>query len=115
MRRRIAEYTVSGSIITLQEKVDIQDVRLIFDETTKDCVCSSSQKDKIFIPSLSGGKTIMILDGVPRTNHELTIEIDNGGSLEVVGDTILEAIEGVKDSQYRPEYATDQDIINLFQ
>ena len=137
MRRRLAEYSVSGAVISLQESVNIQDIRLIFDETTGECVCSSSQKDKVYVSI--GGRNIMILDGKSRTNHELTIEIDNGSSLEGVKSSVSvdidmqteeitnsvnQAAESNKNeiltaireiSTYEPEYAQEQDIRDLFQ
>lgn len=92
MRRRIKEYSFTPgtrSIDTGISDLTIQDIRLIVNETQKAIICSSMQKDNV--TSIING-VITYIDDLPllNTGDLLTIEIDNGDSIE---DSISEILD----------------------
>ena len=96
MRTRIKEYIFTPgtrSIDTGISDLTIQDIRLIVNETQKTIICSSMQKDNI--TNITNG-VITYIDDLPLLNDEdlLTIEIDNGDSIEPIDDLITEVKTG---------------------
>lgn len=87
MRHRIANYTILNTTsIQLNEVVlknEIEDIRLIINETTKKVLCSSMQKDiNISAVNNDGTNTIITLkSALIATGNKLTIEIDEGDTI----------------------------------
>lgn len=78
MRYRHNNYSISGQTITINgvTTVNIQDIRLIIDETDKKVICSSMQKDNVTV----SGNVITVPSSVATLNaaHKYTIELDFG-------------------------------------
>ena len=94
MRTRINAYNIIGGrqIDTQQQDLTIEDIRLIVNETKKVVICSSMQKDNI--TSVDNG-IITYKDTIPESSadDQMTIEIDNGGSINTSIDTLLNAYD----------------------
>ena len=83
MRRRIKNFTIDAenNIITLtKDSVNIDDIRLIVDETQKVVICSSMQKDNVTVSEnkITIDKSICQLNA----NDDITLEIDTADSIE---------------------------------
>lgn len=110
MRNRSAYYTIlSEEVILVQGEVDIEDIRLIVNETQKVVICSSMKKDAIayiepFVDDASGEEIVFsricINTGVCKlaSDDKLTIEIDKGDTLDTtnIASKDLERFFGVK-------------------
>ena len=94
MRTRINAYNIIGGrqIDTQQQDLTIEDIRLIVNETKKVVICSSMQKDNII--SVDNG-IITYKDTIPESSadDQMTIEIDNGDSINTSIDTLLNAYD----------------------
>ena len=95
MRHRIKDYTISGQTITIPGLFDIEDIRLIVDETLGEVLLSST--DKGTVATLGGivndEVTNTTIITIPTTlvtlanDHHITIEVDEGDNLErVIGE-----------------------------
>ena len=77
MRTRVNKYTIVGDRqINIETPINIEDVRLIINETKKIVIASSMQKDNITIES----GVITYTDALPisEVGDNFTIEIDKG-------------------------------------
>ena len=109
MRRRIADYSISGQTITLPMSVTIEDVRLIVNETQHKTLCSSMQKDQalvdaenmVVIPNAVSviDNTIVVSEDACtlQPTDQLTIEIDKGDDLSEVENKIEEESKAVQE------------------
>lgn len=79
MRYRVTNYNIEGQTIVLPEQITIEDLRLIVNETQQKVICSSMQKNNVYVQSdsISVPSSICIL----QPTDQLTIEIDKGDSL----------------------------------
>lgn len=79
MRYRVTEYEIEEQTIVIPEQITIEDLRLIVNETQKKVICSSMQKDNVYVQSdsISVNPSICEL----QSTDELTIEIDKGDGL----------------------------------
>lgn len=79
MRYRVTEYKIEEQTIVLPEQITIEDLRLIVNETQKKVICSSMQKDNVYVQSdnITVSSSICKL----QPTDQLTIEIDKGDSL----------------------------------
>lgn len=95
MRHRIKDYTISGQTITIPGLFDIEDIRLIVDETLGEVLLSST--DKGTVANLGGIVTDEVTNTtiitIPTTlvtlanNHHITIEVDKGDNLDnIIGE-----------------------------
>lgn len=79
MRYRVTDYIINGQTIVLPDEVTIEDIRLIVNETQKEVICSSMQKNNVHV---EGAFIDVPLDVcIMRSDDKLTIEIDKGDSL----------------------------------
>lgn len=117
MRHRIKDYTISGQTITIPGLFDIEDIRLIVDETLGEVLLSST--DKGTVATLGGIVTNEVtnttLITIPTTlvtlasSHHLTIEVDKGDDLDSIrgnnvnatNSAILSALNGIATSMYK--------------
>jgi hypothetical protein len=113
MRTRVTYGIVSADCIRLSEKVDIEDIRLIVNETKKEVLCSSMQKEGVIkiehvIDDASGKEeefSLIYIDTRICTisvDDKLTIEIDRaekaalqGENQDATNSKILEEIGNV--------------------
>lgn len=89
MEHRIAEYTINGQNITLPKVTDIEDIRLIFNETQKVLICSTASKGNIttiITDPVAGTSTVVVPTSVCtiNPNDKLTIKCDYGDDLSSV-------------------------------
>lgn len=129
MRTRVTYGIVSADCIRLSEKVDIEDIRLIVNETKKEVLCSSMQKEGVIkiehvIDDASGKEeefSLIYIDTRICTisvDDKLTIEIDRaekaalqGENQEATNSAILEGINAIFD-KFDGQYAVQlKDII----
>lgn len=117
MRHRIKDYTISGQTITIPGLFDIEDIRLIVDETLGEVLLSST--DKGTVATLGGivtneftNTTIITIPTTLVTlasSHHLTIEVDKGDDLDSIrgnnvnatNSAILSALNGIATSMYK--------------
>ena len=117
MRHRIKDYTISGQTITIPGLFDIEDIRLIVDETLGEVLLSST--DKGTVATLGGIVTNEIMNTtiitIPTTlatlasSHHITIEVDKGDDLDSIrgnnvsatNSAILSALNGIAASMYK--------------
>lgn len=117
MRHRIKDYTISGQTITIPGLFDIEDIRLIVDETLGEVLLSST--DKGTVATLGGIVTNEIMNTtiitIPTTlatlasSHHITIEVDKGDDLDSIrgnnvgatNSAILSALNGIATSMYK--------------
>ena len=87
MRYRVTEYTIEGQTIVLPEQITIEDLRLIVNETQKKVICSSMQKDNVYVQS----DNIIVSSSICtlQSSDQLTIEIDKGGDAYTMLDELL--------------------------
>ena len=111
MRYRIKDYTISGQTITIQGEFDIEDIRLIVDETQKEILCSSTDKnlDGVVYDSGLDATIITIPLSICRlvNTDKLTIEVDcgdspvdlarQGSNVEATNSKILEEVSKLHD------------------
>ena len=100
MEYRIAEYTINGQNITLPKVTDIEDIRLIFNETQKVLICSTASKGNIttiITDPFAGTSTVVVPTSVCtiNPNDKLTIKCDYGDSLQEEIQAIQEKIDGI--------------------
>lgn len=97
MRCRINNYVISGPTdITLKGKFNIEDLRLIINETQKKIICSSMNKNNVQCIYIEDVDSTMIffdasLCELEPTDH-LTIEVDKGDTIQAMVTTIDEDI-----------------------
>lgn len=79
MRYRIKDYRIDGQSIVLPDKITIEDLRIVINETQCIVLCSSMQKEKIQVSD----NTIFVPSEVCTllSTDKLTIEIDKGDNL----------------------------------
>ena len=97
MRYRIKNYVISGPTdITLKGKFNIEDLRLIINETQKKIICSSMNKSNVWCQYLEDtDSTIIFFDASLcelTPTDQLTIEVDKGDTIQDMVTTIDEDI-----------------------
>ena len=97
MRYRIKNYTISGNNdFTIQGRVDIEDLRLIINETQKKVICSSMNKSNVVCQYTEDtDSTIISFDASLcelTPTDQLTIEVDKGDTIQDMVNTIDEDI-----------------------
>ncbi len=98
MRRRIditetMEVEGRGVLLYVSEVIDIEDVRLIVDETQKKVICSSMQKDNVTIESTAKNSIILVPSKFGASKDDVfTVEIDTADKLSDVTSSINTAI-----------------------
>lgn len=82
MRYRIKDYRIEGQSIVLPKQITIEDLRLVVNETQKQVICSSMQKNNVEVQS----DNILVPTSVCTLHPTdlLTIEIDDGDNLSSV-------------------------------
>lgn len=98
MEYRIADYIISGQTITLPRKTSTEDIRLIYNETQKVLICSTSKKSNlgnIAVNAVTGKTLIDVPSSVCVLNNtdKLTIKCDYGDNLLEVENKIDEGVE----------------------
>lgn len=93
MRYRMKNYVISGPTdITLKGKFNIEDLRLIINETQKKVICSSMNKNNIQCSYLEDVDSTMIFLNETvcelNTSDQLTIEVDKGDTIQDMIDII---------------------------
>lgn len=97
MRYRIKNYVISGPTeVTLKGKFNIEDLRLIINETQKKVICSSMNKNNIQCSYIEDVDFTMIFfnEAVCELNNsdQLTIEVDKGDTIQDMIDIIDEDV-----------------------
>ena len=92
MRYRIKNYVISGPTdIRLKGKFNIEDLRLIINETQKKVICSSMNKNNIQCIYIEDVDSTMIFfnESVCELNKsdQLTIEVDTGDTIQDMIDS----------------------------
>lgn len=98
MEYRIADYIISGQTITLPRKTGIEDIRLIYNETQKVLICSTSKKSNlgdIVVNAVTDKTLINVPSSVCVLNNtdKLTIKCDYGDNLIEVENKVDEGVE----------------------
>ena len=93
MRYRIKNYVISGPTdVTLKGKFNIEDLRLIINETQKKIICSSMNKNNIqcnYIEDVDSTIIFFNKEVCELNNYDqLTIEVDKGDTIQDMIDLI---------------------------
>ena len=112
MRYRIKEYSITGQTILLDDRLTIEDIRLIVNETQKVVICSSMQKSNVQVQS---NYIVVPIDICTlNANDKLTIEIDKRDSFEDVKEEIKEEVRNLAiDEALREEVSIYDDTISM--
>ena len=104
MRRRIditdtKEVVGGGILLYVSEVIDIEDIRLIVDETQKKVICSSMQKDNVTIESTAENSVILVPSKFGASKDDVfTVEIDTADKLSDVTSSISTAISATQEA-----------------
>lgn len=97
MRYRIKNYTISGaSDFTIKGKVNVEDLRLIINETQKKIICSSMNKSNVNCRYLEhvDSTNIFFDESICQLQpkDQLTIEVDQGDNIQDIVEQIDEDV-----------------------
>lgn len=104
MRRRIditetMEDADRGILLYVSEVIDIEDIRLIVDETQKKVICSSMQKNNVTVETNAKYSIILVPSKFGASKDDVfTVEIDTADKLSDVTTGISTAISTTQDA-----------------